>query len=203
LNPQLEGGLLRVGGRLVNAPIDGDSKHPIIFPFRHPVTEMVIRHYHAEVGHMGQESVLSSLRKEFWIVKGRTAVRRVVRSCISCQRGKARLGEQFMANLPQSRLMPHQSPFTRVGVDYFGPLQVKQGRSVVKRYGCLFTCMTTRAMHIDIAHSLDTDSMINALRRFISIRGCLEEIKSDNGTNFVGADKEPDQDPQFLRTKKN
>jgi hypothetical protein len=65
LNPQLEGGLSRVGGRLVNAPIDGDSKHPIILPFRHPVTEMVIRHYHAEVGHMGQESVLSSLRKEF------------------------------------------------------------------------------------------------------------------------------------------
>ncbi|CAB4028223.1 Hypothetical predicted protein, partial [Paramuricea clavata] len=170
LNPQLEDGLLRVGGRLVNAPIDGDLKHPIILPFKHPVTEMVIRQYHAEVGHMGQESVLSSLRKEFWIVKGRTAVRRVVRSCISCQRRKARLGEQFMANLPKIRLTPHQPPFTRVGVDYFGPLQVKQGRSVVKRYGCLFTCMTTRAVHIEIAHSLDTDSMINALRRFISIR---------------------------------
>lgn len=163
LNPQLEGGLLKVGGRLVNTPVDSKLKHPIILPFKHPVTEMVIRHHHAEVGHMGLESVLSSLRKEFWIVKGRTAVRRVVRSCINCQRRKARLGEQFMANLPQSRLTPHQPPFTRVGVDYFGPLQVKRGRSVVKRYGCLFTCLTTRAVHIEIAHSLDTDSIINAL----------------------------------------
>ena len=115
LNPVLDEGLIRVGGKLVNALVSDKSKHPIIIPSKHPVTDMVIRYDHAEVGHMGQESVLSSLRREFWVIKGRTAVRHVVRGCMDCQRRKARLGEQFMADLPESRVTPQQSPFTSVG----------------------------------------------------------------------------------------
>lgn len=95
-----------------------------------------------------------------------------------------------MANLPEETLTPDKPPFTFVGVDYFRPLEVKRGRSRVKRFGCLFTCLTTRAIHIEIAHSLDTDSMVKALRRFISVRGCPEQIRSDRGTNFTRADKE-------------
>ena len=95
-----------------------------------------------------------------------------------------------MADLPEDRLTPEKPPFSFVGIDYFGPLEVKQGRSRVKRYGCLFTCLTTRAIHIEIAHSLGTDSMVNALRRFISIRGCPERIRSDQGTNLIRSDKE-------------
>ncbi|KAJ8043650.1 hypothetical protein HOLleu_10841 [Holothuria leucospilota] len=72
------------------------------------------------------------------------------------------------------------------GVDNFGPMYVKQGRSQVRRYGCLFTCMSTRAVHIEISHSLDTDSFLNALRRFVARRGTPEVIFSNNGTNFVG-----------------
>ena len=169
LNPILKEGLLKVGGRLTNANVDDEAKHPVILPSKHPVTDMIIRQHHAEVGHMGQESVLSSIRKEYWIVKGRAAAKRVIRSCVMCQRRKARLGEQFMASLPQTRLTPSKPPFTYVGVDYFGPFLVKQRRSTVKRYGCIFTCFTTRAVLIEISHSLDTDSMLNALRRFISI----------------------------------
>ena len=190
LNPVLVDGLLRVGGRLVNARVCSRSKYLIIMPCKHPVTDMIIRYHHAQVGHMGQESVLSSLRREFWVMKGRTAVRRVVRNCMECRRRKARLGEQFMADLPECRVTPNQPAFTNVRVDFFGPLQVKRGRAMVKRYGCLFTCLMTRAVHIEIAHHLDTDSMVNALRRFISIRGCPEEIRSDRGTNFVSANKE-------------
>ena len=95
-----------------------------------------------------------------------------------------------MADLPELMVVPEKPPFTFVGVDYFGPLEVKQGRSRVKSYGGLFTCLTTRAMHIEIAHSLDTDSMIKALRRFISIHGYPEQIRSDQGSNFPKADKE-------------
>ena len=183
LNPFVEGGLLRVGGRLNNACINNDSKHPIILPSKHRVTKMIIRQHHFEVGHMGQESVLSSLRKKFWVIKGRAEVKRVIKSCVNCQRRKAKLSEQYMANLPETRLTPNKPPFSYTGIDYFGPFQVKQRRSKVKRYGCIFTCFTTRAVHIEIAHSLDTDSMLNALRRFVSIRGCPEEIRSDRGTN--------------------
>ena len=112
--------LLRVGGRLVNARVRGKTKHPIIIPFKHPVTDMIIRYHHAAVGHMGQESVLSSLRGEFWIIKGRTAVRRVVRSCVDCQRRKARLGQQLMAYLPESRVTLQHLRLRRLELTFLG-----------------------------------------------------------------------------------
>ena len=95
-----------------------------------------------------------------------------------------------MAPLPTPRVTPDKPPFSYTGVDYFGPLYVKQGRSTAKRYGCLFTCMTTRAVHIEISHSMDTDSFLGALQRFISRRGKPEMISSDNGTNFRGGERE-------------
>ena len=81
-----------------------------------------------------------------------------------------------MAELPKDCVTPSEPPFTYVGIDCFGPIEVKQGRSLVKRYGCLFTCLTVRAVHNEILHSASADSMINAMRRFISIRGCPKEI---------------------------
>ncbi|XP_055955970.1 uncharacterized protein LOC126816200 [Patella vulgata] len=190
LNPQLENELLCVGGRLENASIDGLAKHPVILPYKHSVTDLIIRECHVSVGHMGQETVLATLRQKFWIIKGRSAVRRILSKCVTCQRRSKPTETQFMGNLPKQRLVADKPPFSCVGIDYFGPLLVKQGRSVVKRYGCLFTCMTSRSVHIEIAHSLNTDSMINALRRFVSVRGQPEEIWSDNGSNFTSADKE-------------
>ena len=95
-----------------------------------------------------------------------------------------------MADLPLDRVSPDEPPFTNVGVDYFGPFGVKRGRSVVKRYGVIFTCLATRAIHLEMASSLDTDSFIHALRRFIARRGQVKELRSDNGTNFVGAQRE-------------
>ena len=84
-----------------------------------------------------------------------------------------------MGDLPSDRLTPEKPPFSQIGVDFFGSFEVKQGRSIVKRYGCIFTCLAIRATHVEIAHSLDADSMINALRRFIAIRGCPERIRSN------------------------
>lgn len=117
-------------------------------------------------------------------------MRRVPSKCFDCQKRKAKPAEQFMAELPKDRVTPSEPPFTYVGIDCFGPIEVKQGRSLVKRYGCFFTCLTVRAVHIEILRSASADSMINAMRRFISIRGYPKEIRSDNGTNFTGADEE-------------
>ncbi|KAK0152714.1 hypothetical protein N1851_005757 [Merluccius polli] len=95
-----------------------------------------------------------------------------------------------MADLPSERVTPDEPPFTRVGVDYFGPFEVKSRRSGVKRYGVILTCMAIRAIHIEGAPSLDTDAFINALRRFIARCGQVRELRSDNGTNFRGAEQE-------------
>ena len=149
--------------------MDIKLKHPVILPHKHHVTDLIIKEYHQNIGHMGQESVLASMRSRYWIVKGRSAVRRVLSKCLDFQKKRVKPEEQFMADLPKERVTPHDPPFTYAGVDYFEPMEVKQGRSRVKRYGCLFTCLVVRAVHIEIAYSLDVDSMINALRRFISV----------------------------------
>ena len=95
-----------------------------------------------------------------------------------------------MAPLPPYRVMAYEPPFTYVGADMFGPLFIKQGRSKPKRWGCIFTCMCTRAIHLEVAPSLETDDFINVLRQFIARRGTPKEIRTDCGTNFRGANNE-------------
>ncbi|KAK3886009.1 hypothetical protein Pcinc_009834 [Petrolisthes cinctipes] len=190
LNPVLHDGLIRVGGRISKAPICFDAKHPIILPYKHHITEIIIQEFHERAGHQGREHVLSSLRESFWILKCNAAVRRVLSKCIKCRRYQAPVMQQKMANLPVDRITPNEPPFTNTGVDCFGPFFTKKGRSQVKRYGVIFTCLTVRAVHIEVADSLTTDSFINALRRFVARRGQVKMLRCDRGTNFVGAERE-------------
>ncbi len=164
--------------------------HPVILPSKHHVIALIVVHYHLLVGHSGAGMTWSALREKFWILRGGASVRHIIGKCFYCKKRNAGRGQQFMGELPAVRVTPDKPPFTYVGVDYFGPLMVKQGRSHVKRYGCIFTCLVVRAVHIEVAHSLDTDSFLNALRRFVSRRGSPETILSDNGTNFVGGKRE-------------
>lgn len=92
-----------------------------------------------------------------------------------------------MSPLPLTRVERGWHPFQLVGVDYFGPFIVKHGRKQEKRFGCLFTCLQTRGVHLELSHTLSTDSFVMALMRFVSRRGAPAEIFSDNGSNFVGA----------------
>ena len=95
-----------------------------------------------------------------------------------------------MADLPADRITLDKPPFTPVGLDCFGPLQVRSGRSLVKRYGVILTCMIICAVHLEVAFSLDTDLFLMALRRFIARRGQVKIIRSDNTTNFTSGERE-------------
>lgn len=134
--------------------------------------------------------MLSELRKRYWIVKGNSVAIKVLSRCVRCRCVRGKAGEQKMADLPMERILPDLPRFTNVGLDYFGPFEVKRGRGTIKRYGVLFTCMSSRAIHLEVAYTLDTDSCIHALRRFICRRGQVKHIRSDNGTNLVGAQAE-------------
>ena len=190
LNPFLEGGILRVGGRIKNAPTSYDSKHQIIIPNKCRATHLIIKYIHCKLGHVGRQHVLSYLRQNLWITQANSAVRSVLSKCIACRKNFRKVGSQQMADLPEERLTPNKPPFSYVGVDYFGPFMIRSGRSDIKRYGVIFTCLTIRAVHIEIASTLDTSSFIQALRRFIARRGQVTKMWSDNGTNFVGGERE-------------
>ena len=190
LDPQMIDGLLCVGGRLANGPFQQNAKHPVILPKSHHIVPLIIRHYHHVSGHSGVEHVLSLIREKFWIVGARTAVRRCLNACVPCKRRQAPVGEQKMADLPLDRITPDKPPFTYVGVDCFGPFLIRRGRTEVKRYGVLYTCLVVRAVHIEVAHNLDTDSFLNSFRRFVARRGSPELIRSDNGGNFVSGERE-------------
>lgn len=190
LDPVLEDELLRVGGRLSRGAMPEEAKHPLILSKDQHIATLILRHVHQHLGHGGRTHTLSKVRKRFWITSANAAVRKIIGECSFCRRYNGKAVEQKMADLPLVRILPDLPPFTNTGVDYFGPIEVRRGRSTCKRYGVLFTCMASRAVHLEVAASLDTDACINALRRFISRRGQVAHLTSDNGTNFIGADRE-------------
>ena len=190
LDPVVSNGVLRVGGRLSKAALPEETKHPAILPKNTHVSKLILQHIHEKIGHRGRNHMLSTLRRQYWVPQANSAARKIIKKCMTCQRQRQKPGMQKMSDLPVDRIAADLPPFTHVGVDYFGPLEVKRGRSLAKRYGVLFTCLTCRAVHLEVAYSLDTDSCINAIRRFICRRGQVKEIRSDNGTNFVSSNRE-------------
>ena len=186
-------GVLRVGGRLRKAPISPESRHQCILPSDHHVTQIIISHEHVTNGHIGPEHILANIRVRYWILNGRVAIKGVLRRCFFCQVRRAIRAYPYMADLPSGRVAYKQPPFTNCGVDVFGHLYIKQGRKRLKRWGVIFTCLTVRCIHLEIVETSDTDSFINALRRFTNRRGCPETVYSDCGSNFQGATNELDE----------
>ncbi|XP_045210548.2 uncharacterized protein LOC123561953 [Mercenaria mercenaria] len=187
LNPVLVNKLIRMYGRQNNTDY---NTCPVILPHDDHVTQLIIRYFHQNNGHVGSQQVLAETRAYYWILRGPSAVKKVIGRCFVCKRQHSPPLTQQMAPLIKGQTTPDKPPFTFVGVDYFGPLMVKYGRSCSKRYGCLFTCLNTRAVHIEVTHSLTTDSFMAAYQRFSSRRRYPEKIYSDNGTNLVSGDKE-------------
>ena len=130
------------------------------------------------------------VRQTYWILRGRDAVRAYTFKCPACVRARATPQPPMMADLPSARVDSTSPPFAAVGVDFFGPIMVKKDGREEKRYGCIFTCLSTRAVHLEVSHSLDTDSLIMCLRRMMARRGHPRVIYSDNGTAMRGAERE-------------
>ena len=193
LNPFIgTDGLMRVGGRLTNAHLPYASKHPIILHGSSQLVKILLQKIHRESGHLGRETVLAVIKETFHVIKVNKIVRQIIDKCVICRKVQRRPERQQMANLPEDRTAADAPPFTNTGTDVFGPFFISRGRGNVqeKRYGVIFTCLVSRATHIEVSPGLDTDSFINAFRRFIARRGKPKIMRSDNGTNLTSAEKE-------------
>lgn len=168
----------------MQASIPNADKHQLTLPSKQNVVNLIMCHYYQKLRHSCLEKLLSFIRGRFWILKARTAMKSVLHGSLDYRRKQAPLGEQQMADLPTDRVTPEKPTFTFVGVDCFGPFVVRRRRTFVKRYGVWFTCLCVRAIQLEDAHSLDTDSFTNAIQRFIARGGQPEKVRSDNGGNF-------------------
>ena len=202
--PIVQDGVIRVGGRLQRSSYPTDVKHPIVLPKRHHVTGLVIMDAHCNSGHNASQYVLNKLRRRFHVIgQGRTVKHYIKLNCMVCRNQDANFGTQLMAPLPPARVESGKPVFENCGIDYMGPLEVKQGRNLLSRYCCIFTCLASRATHLEMIYSLTTDSFLLGLRRFLSVRGhSTRVIYSDNATNFVGAHAELKRGLQRLEDHK-
>ncbi|XP_044757729.1 uncharacterized protein LOC123315893 [Coccinella septempunctata] len=183
-------GILRVGGRLVNSRLGYDQVYPILLPSRHRFTELMIEYTHRKYLHAGLQTLNNLIIQRYWIFSAKRTIRRILAKCNRCFRVRPLSSQPLMGDLPAVRVT-QVKPFLNVGVDYGGPFFIimnrVRGTKTLKAYICLFVCMVTKAIHLELASDLSADTFLAALRRFISRRGQCLHIYSDQGTAFRGA----------------
>lgn len=205
LNPMLDlYGILRVKGRLGNAELPFDRKHPIILPKDDHLTNLIIDDIHKRTLHGSIQLMLNIVRNKYWILKARSAVRQYVHQCNKCFRFSSQPAQQLMADLPSQRVNLSNT-FSHSAVDYAGPIKIKLKKGpgkpiIVKGYISVFVCMATKAIHLELVGDYTSDAFIAAFKRFVSRRGQVSDIYSDNGTNFVGASEILLEDHQLAIT---
>ena len=207
LRPFLDSdGVLRVGGRESNSKLSYMRMHPIILHGKHRLSKLIIFSEHLRMLHAGPTLVSSSLTRRFHIICLRKTVRSITRRCVTCRRQTTRPQPQLLGQLPLERVTPG-TVFERVGVDYVGPFHIKYGMvrepTIVKAYMCFFVPLSVKAVHLEAVSDLTSEAFVASLRRFIARRGYPSLIWSDNGTNFVGANRELKEPNKFVKQQEN
>jgi hypothetical protein len=183
-------GILRTYSRFGNADVPEDTRNPMLLPKRGLFTKLVVRSVHKSVGHFGGDAyTLAAVRKEFWIPSGRQYVRKILYGCAGCLKLKGPSFKQPpMPDWPISRVSK-STPFETVGLDYLGPATVRIGNYTVgfktmSVHVCLFTCLTIRAVHLEVVLDAGGTEFLDALTRFVARRGVPKVIISDNAGQF-------------------
>ncbi|XP_022163934.1 uncharacterized protein LOC111029283 [Myzus persicae] len=186
-------GVIRVGGRLRHSLIAYDCKHPVLLSKSSHFALLLCRRWHLLTCHAGPRALTALISRQFWVVSLRSLLHKILTNCTICVRLDARPLQPLMADLPRSRVRPRR-PFESVGVDYAGPLQMRELQlrksRVFKIYIAVFVCFSTKAVHLEVVSDLSTDAFLAAFDRFVARRGLPSDVFSDCGTNFVGADRQ-------------
>ena len=183
-------GFLRCGGRFHNAPLSDQAKHPYLLPPNNPFTTLIVYEAHAKQLYSGTASTVTALRQNFWIISIRQYVKKLLRRCVTCRKHE---GKAYHAPdpAPLPKIRTHNTePFSVTGVDYAGPLYVKDNNVEIKSYICLFMCAATRAIHLEVVMDLTERNFPQAFRRFASRKLLPRLVVSDNASTFVAGAEE-------------
>ena len=187
-----ENGVIVVGDRIKEwNQMSYDNKVIPILPHGHRFSNLFAEMIHNKC-HGGVSMTACKIRNRFWITDLTKMLKSIISRCVTCKRERKRLQSQIMAPLPIERLKPGL-PWITTGVDYFGPYHVRgevNKRTTGKAYGVIFNCLTTRAVHIEVAANYSQNGFMQVLRRFVSIRGYPSKMISDAGSQLVSASKE-------------
>ena len=207
LTPFLDSeGIIRVGGRLSKSSLSKYLKHPIIVDSKDSFIKKLFLSKHSSLGHCGPSLLLCHTGNKLHVLGARKLSRNICRSCVTCRRIAPVPVPQLLGELPISRTQSEQPAFTNTGLDFAGPFTIRQGHTrrpvKIEAHICVFVCMATKAVHLEVTSDLTTAAFTACLRRFISRRNCPKSIICDNGPNFVGARNELHNIYKFLTNEK-
>ena len=187
----MHNGIVMVGQRIAQwLKMNWNQEMLALLPYDHGFTKLYIRHIH-NLDHGGVESTLAKLQMRFWVPKARKIIKSVKSSCVTCRKMLNRTENQCMGQVIEERMKP-APPFHHTALDLFGPFTIRdtvKRRTWGKAFGVIFTCLVTRAVHLELAEGYSTTDFLATLRRFTSIRGFPHTLHSDNGTQLVMANK--------------
>ena len=183
-------GLWRCNVRLDNANLPASTIHPILLPNQHHFVSLQVLDCHRRIMHGGVKETLTELRMTFWIVKGRSVVKKLLRQCTICARFNGRACSAPVSPPMQEFRVQECAPFFYVGLDYAGPLYVKDKEVGVKVWIALFTCGVSRALHLELVTDMTTESFLRCFKHIAARRGTPFKIISDNSKTFMSANRE-------------
>ena len=194
LQPKLNSdGIFVVGGRTERwMGATWNRQYFILLPKHHRLSYLIALYEHKKIGHLAHLATISKIRSKYWIVGITRIVNKIINTCVPCKMKFKKFEKQIMSPLPIERIRISPA-FYNVGIDYFGPYAVRgevQKRTRGKVYGVIFTCLASRAVHVDIANDYSTDGFLATYDRYTSIRGYPHKIYSDKGSNLSGASNE-------------
>jgi len=180
--------IMRITTRLPQSKqFDYDKTNPIMLPKNHRLTDLIIMHYHIMNKHQLHKNVIIDLKQRFFIPAIAFTVRKSIKKlCFKCRRENAKPDRPMMGDLPGYRLASYESAFKYVIIDVCGPFSIRVNRRTQKRWLLIISCLTTRAVNIEVLHTSDSQSFLMALQNHINLRGAPTRIICDNGLNFVG-----------------
>ncbi|KAL1448332.1 hypothetical protein WDU94_014009 [Cyamophila willieti] len=195
-------GSLMVGGRLKNAPLTLSSKHPKLLPAKCHLSKLIVDYLHLYSLHGGARIIQSLLQRQYWIVGARNLIKQRVFACLKCYKLSVTVSPPYMGDLPISRFAQGRC-FINTAIDFAGPYLLKTGprrnSPITKSYMVVFVCMATKAVHLELANSLNLESCLAALDRFIARRGKPSHMYSDQGSNFKASARHLTEVQQYLK----